>query len=179
MKIKRLFTGLALFFLVVFTVPKVNAESSVAAPSAKLTEINDNSDETVRKVTIEAVLSRYDSPLLGSASSFVNSANRYQLDPYLLVSISGLESYFGNMMVDGSYNAYGWGGGWIYFESWEDGIETISKGLRENYYDRGAQNLDQVGAMYAESPTWSVRVAGFMRLFEAEEQKIRSAVLIL
>ena len=74
--------------------------------------------------------------------------------------------------MPGSYNAYGWGGGRIYFESWEDGIKIINKAIRENYIDRGATDVWSIGPIYAESPTWSVRVNSFMQEINEEYLKL-------
>ncbi len=176
-KLTLIYILIALFSLM--SADAVHASDSVAVSSAKLESELAGDEVLLKQMTIKSVLNRYDSPITGEADSFVTSAYKHNIDPYLLVSISGLESYFGSMMVDGSYNAYGWGGGWVYFDSWDDGIETISQALRENYYDQGAQNIYDVGSKYAESPTWAVRVEGFMGQFYTEEAKIRSAFEVL
>lgn len=153
------------------------AESSAQISSAKTLEQSETQTE-LKKLAMQRVLSRYNSVLVDEVNTFVATSYKYDLNPYLLVSISGLESYFAHLMVDGTYNAYGWRGGWHYFTSWEDGIETISKSLRENYYNQGAATVYDVGRKYAESPTWAIRVERFMGEFEAEEAKIQSALSI-
>lgn len=179
MKIK-LFVINILLALAFFASAQVTmANEPVAVSSASLESPVASSEVMLKQMAITAVLNRYNSPLTDSVDSFVSSAYRYNIDPYLMVSISGLESYFGTQMVDGSYNAYGWGGGWVYFKSWDEGIETISRALRENYYDAGATNIYEVGSKYAESPTWAVRVEGFMGQFYREEDKIRGAFEVL
>ena len=56
------------------------------------------------------------------------------------------------------------------FPTWADAIQTVGKGLRYDYIDRGADTIDAIGAKYAASPTWSVRVERFIREFESMEE---------
>lgn len=149
----------------------MTADSSAVFSSQKSDE---NKEYFIRKQAMRNVLTRRNSVLADHVDSFLEGSETYDLDPYLLVSISGLESSFGKAMIDGSYNAYGWGGGYIYFKNWDDGIMTISKALREKYYDRGATTLAAVGRRYSESATWTVRVNGFMNQFYTEETKVRA-----
>ena len=119
----------------------------------------------------------YNSPLASYASDFVKSADKYNLDWRLVASIAGLESTFGKHVPASSYNGWGWG---IYgnnvtrFNSWEDGIETISKGLRERYLGENPEsNPYIIGPTYAASPSWAQRVTFFMNRMEA--YRIRNA----
>jgi hypothetical protein len=48
------------------------------------------------------------------------------------------------------------------FTSWDDGIATVSQGLKENYIDKGATTLDQIGDIYAASPAWAIHVQFFI-----------------
>lgn len=181
---KVLFISFILFSFGLFSSRPSFAREKVAARSASLA-IGDQTltapTETyyAKRVAIQNILRRNDSQLVDYADAFVDSAYRYNIDPYLLVSISGLESYFGKFMVPGTHNGYGWGGGYIAFDNWPDGIETISKALRERYYDSGAETLDDVGRIYAESPTWSVRVGHFMNQFALEEERVNQIVTVL
>jgi len=129
-------------------------------------------DSVIKKIVINRILDRYDSPLSDEADVFVQSCKFYNLDCYLLPAITGLESYFGRYTYPKSYNPFGWGGGYIMFDSWEKSIFTVAKGLREHYIDKGATTLNQIGVIYSESPTWTVRVNYFKSLFEKEEEKL-------
>lgn len=125
----------------------------------------------LKKKTIKRVLERYNSPLVNSADAFVDTCQKYGLDCYLLPSIAGLESYFGTQLMPGSHNPFGWGRGLIYFDDWRDGIDTVGKGLRENYINKGATTIEEIGAIYCEGNTWAGKVRYFMKVFEEEEQK--------
>ncbi len=115
---------------------------------------------------LRGYLNQYNSPLADNAEDFVKYADMYDLDWRFVAAISGVESTFGHQIPANSYNGWGWGvygGNVTRFTSWEDGIETISKGLRENYMDKwGATNVYEIGSIYAASPTWAQRVEGFM-----------------
>ena len=87
-------------------------------------------------------------------------------------SIAGLESTFGKFIWPNSYNAFGWARGFMMFENWADGIDTVAKGLRNGYLDKGALTVEDIGPIYSESPTWAIRVNFFIKQFEKEEEKI-------
>lgn len=141
------------------------SKSSAFLAQAELKDLN---DQRVKK--LQSYLEISNSPMARDARVFVEAADAYNLDWRLVAAISGLESGFGNHIPANSYNAWGWGvyGGKVtYFASWEDGIRTISQGIRERYMNqRGARNIYQIGSTYAASPTWAVRVIGFMERIE-------------
>lgn len=133
----------------------------------------------LKKLVITKILSKNSSPLLSNADSFVKSAARYDLDPYLLPSITWLESSLGKNLIERTKNPFGWGGGLIAWKSYDEGIETVARGLRTNYINKGAKDVYDIGRIYASSPTWALRVEKFMVTFYNEEQsviKMRDAV---
>lgn len=125
---------------------------------------------------LEGFLESYGSPLAPFARDFIESADRHNLDWRLVASIAGLESTFGKHIPYNSYNGWGWGiygNNVIRFSSWTEGIETISKGLRENYLgDNPESNPYFIGPTYAASPTWAQRVTFFMN--KMEEYRLRN-----
>lgn len=175
----KFFILLAFFLLFASTASKAHAFEKQAGSSAQLviTPINGSQKSDERILALENIFRKYDSPLTDYASDYVKYADIYDIDWKLLPAISGLESTFARFYMPGSYNAYGWGGGYIYFKSWDNGIETITKALRVNYYDRGASDVWTIGPIYAESPTWAVRVDGFMNEINNEYLKIISTNL--
>ncbi len=169
---KKLFILIA-FLLAVSVTPTTFASEKIAGRSATLSieskrQTDKNLSNDVRVTAVQNVLKKYDSILVPEAENFVYYADKHGIDWRLLVSISGLESYFGARYVQGSYNAYGWGGGYIYFESWEDGIDTISYALKTKYYDRGANTVEKIGPIYAENPHWAERISRFMTQIDKE-----------
>lgn len=132
-----------------------------------------NYNYIVVKLTIKSVLKdKYSSVLTDEAEAFTDTCFKYNLNCFLLPSIAGLESTFGKFVIPESHNPFGWGGGRIIFDDWSDAIITVGKSLRENYLDKwGAQNLAEIGQIYAESKTWTPRVAYFINMFEREYEK--------
>ena len=138
-----------------------SSRSSAVLADARGVSLSDNRVKILREF-----LESYNSPLAPFAGTFVETADIYNLDWRLVTAISGVESTFGQQIPANSYNGWGWGiygNNVTYFSSWEDGIQTISKGLREKYMDMaGTDNIYAVGSSYAASPTWAVRVEFFM-----------------
>ena len=112
-------------------------------------------------------LKSHNSPLAPYAATFVKEADKNGLDWRLLAAISGVESTFGQAIPSSSYNAWGWGvftgmSYGIYFKDWQDGITRVSKGLKTNYLDKGAESVEEIGRIYAASPAWSRKVRFFI-----------------
>ena len=122
-----------------------------------------------KRRAIQSVLAQYNSPMEESVDAFLHACVKYDLDCYLLPAIAGLESGFGRQTWPGSHNPFGWGGGHIMFDSCEDGIDAVARGLAENYIAQGHTSIESIGSKYAASETWAVRVHGFMDRFAASE----------
>lgn len=176
MKNKLILIIFAFLFFLSAIPAKAEIIAGASAPLTHLSFIDSNSIEELRekrlKMVIESVLKRYDSPMAGESESFVKSCIKYQIDCYLLPSIAGLESTFGKFILPNSYNPFGWARGYMMFENWSDGIETVAKGLKNGYIKKGALTVEDIGPIYSESPTWAVRVNYFVRQFEKEEEKL-------
>ena len=164
MKNKILFVFVIILSIFILT-PKVFAEnfskSSAVLADARNVSLSDNRVKILREF-----LESYNSPIAQNAEEFVRYADFYNLDWRFVAAISGVESTFGQQIPQGSYNGWGWGvyGNHVtYFSSWVLGIQTISKGLRENYMDKwGATNVYEIGRMYAASSAWASHVEYFM-----------------
>ncbi|HVZ67539.1 MAG TPA: hypothetical protein VG917_04720 [Patescibacteria group bacterium] len=166
-----------IFFILLILVTLIAPQKADAVAHAESAQLSGPTIEKpniidVRTKALENVFKRHNSPLAGQAYAYVKYADEYGVDWKLLPAISGVESSFGIALMPGSYNAYGWGGGHIYFNSWEDGIRSIDEALGENYYAKGATDVWKIGPIYAESPTWSVRVNGYMNEIDEEYQRL-------
>lgn len=170
---------LVVLFLVSLLFPQTTLASQNASRSSASLQTNlltkgpDNRTKALRDF-----LEKYSSPLAPYSSAFIKVADNYRLDWRLVASISGVESTFGKHIPYNSYNGWGWGiygDNIIYFSSWEEGIETVSKGLRENYLNKwGATNVYEIGRIYAASPRWPSNVTYFMEKiaeFQYQNQK--------
>ncbi|MFW5703353.1 MAG: hypothetical protein ACOCXQ_00780 [Patescibacteria group bacterium] len=176
---KQIIIGLVvMLFAILVLVPQVQTEE-VAGSSATISSdlerenvISDSSYFVRKKIAIKRVLERYNSPLTHTAGSFIDTCIAYDLDCYLLPSISGVESGFGKHIAPGTYNPFGWGGGYTGFSSWEDGYDSVGRGLRENYLNLGATNIYAIGEIYAANPEWGNKVMYFMQEFQDEEERL-------
>ncbi|MDP3732951.1 MAG: hypothetical protein Q8Q91_00265, partial [Candidatus Daviesbacteria bacterium] len=117
---------------------------------------------------LASYLARFDSPLQYHSQDLMDAARTYGLDWKIIPAIAGVESTFGKH-IPGGYNAWGWGvygNQAIYFNSWREGIFTIAKGLRENYFDKGLTEPYSINRIYAASPHWGWKVTYFMQDLE-------------
>lgn len=124
------------------------------------------------KKVIKKVLERHNSPMTDATDDFIETCRQYQLDCYLLPAISGVESSFGRFIYPNSYNAFGWARGYMIFDDWGEGINTVGKGLRYNYIDKGATDLQSIGRIYCESPTWAGKVTKILAEFYSEDKNL-------
>jgi hypothetical protein len=170
--------GIIFAFLIFLSASPVKAEiiAGASAPLIHQSFIDDKAIEEMNekrlKMVIESVLKRYDSPMANESEAFVKTCIKYEIDCYILPSIAGLESTFGKFIYPNSYNPFGWGRGYMMFTDWSEGINTVAKGLKNGYINKGATTLDTIGPIYSESPTWAVRVDYFVNQFKKEEEKL-------
>lgn len=149
----------------------VNAQAQIVnSTNTQIVEIEAKPIDK-RAQILKSYLAKHNSPLENSAQDFIDAADKHGLDWKLVVSISGVESTFGKRIPGGhdplytSYNGWGWG---VYgdnvlkFKSWKEAINTISKGLKENYVDKGYTEPLIMNKKYAASQTWGVKVMYFM-----------------
>lgn len=170
-----------LITLAVLATKEVSAAPKVSGASATLSGYATVKKADNRVKILEAYLTKYNSPLAAYADVFVAEADKNNLDWKFVAAISGVESTFGKRIPYNSYNAWGWG---VYgdnvlrFESWEDGIATISHGLRTKYMDKwGAEDIYSIGRIYAASPTWAQKVTYFSNKIEKFEKEYTNAQL--
>lgn len=171
---------ISLITLTILTTGEVSAFEKTARPSATLASVErkaaDKREEILRKY-----LEKYNSQLAPSAGKFIEEADKNNLDWKLLVSIAGVESYFGKHIPPNSYNGWGWGvynGNVHNFTSWDEAITVISGELRTKYMDKwGAENVSEIGSFYAADPNWSNKVTHFMDELEAFAEKEDTTLL--
>ena len=165
--------------LLLITIFSAFAGNVHAAPAAYATNVFAIQNTDLRAKALENVFERNNSPLVPFASTYISIADKYGIDWRLLPAIAGLESSFGKRQMPNSHNSYGWGGGYIYFDSYEQGIEIVIASLKKRYYDRGADTVYKIAPIYAESPTWAPRVTIFMNQIEAEYARLETHSLEL
>lgn len=117
-----------------------------------------------RALVLRDYFAKYNSPLENHSQDFIDAADEYDMDWKLVPAIAGVESTFGKF-TPGGFNGWGWGvygTQALYFNSWRDGIFTVSKGLRENYINKGLTDPYSMNRVYATSSSWGYKVTYFM-----------------
>lgn len=120
-----------------------------------------------RPEIVRLYLSRYGSDLEPLAAKLVEEADKNDLDYRLVTAIAQQESNLCKLIPPGSFNCWGWGihsKGTLGFDSFEEGIETVSKGLREEYLNKGYNSIPEIMSKYTplSNGSWAEGVSQFM-----------------
>lgn len=124
-----------------------------------------------RAEIIRQYLLSYGSPLTPYAQEIVDASEKYSLDFRLVVAIAQQESNLCKKIPPDSYNCWGWGvhsKGTLKFASFPEGIETVTRGLREDYFDKGYATPEEIMSKYTPSSpgTWASGVNQFLNEME-------------
>lgn len=156
--------NLALTLKYIARTSKVNAALVILdeIDQAGLSNYEKTSEETVaydvRVANLKSFFRKHNSPLFDFAGRIVQKADEFKLDYRLLPAIAMQESTLCKAIPNNSHNCWGWG---IYgntvtrFDSYNEAIDTISKGLKENYIDHGLVTTSQIMAKYTPSSNGS------------------------
>lgn len=147
-----------------------NFQLYAALPEAGVTAKDDIGQADAREKIIRNFFKGYESILADYSNVFLQVAEKYKLDYRLLPAISMQESNGGKRVIKGSYNPFGYG---IYgskvlrFNSWEEAIERVGRGLREDYLNIGLTEPNTIMAKYtppslAKGGAWAKGVNSFM-----------------
>lgn len=108
-----------------------------------------------RALVLGNFLERHNSPLAPYAEYIVSRAEHYNIDYRVVPAIAMCESTGGKRIPSSdSYNAWGISvetgetSGAV-FKNWMHAIEWVTKYMYEKYYNRGIQDLVDIGAIYA------------------------------
>ena len=110
--------------------------------------------EDARPLVINHYLKSYGSPMEGMGDYIVQTADKYNVDPYLVVAIAQQESNLGKITPPDCYNAWGWGihtAGTLCFGSWKEGIDTFTSGLSQKYLAYGLHTPEEIMTKYNPS----------------------------
>lgn len=125
-----------------------------------------------RSELIKQYLLRYNSPLVGYEEYIVQKSDEYGLDYRLVPAIAQQESNLCKIIPSDTYNCWGWGihsKGTLGFDSYETAIDTVMKGLKKEYIDKGLTTPDTIWTKYTPgSPdgAWAKGVNQFMTAME-------------
>lgn len=121
-----------------------------------------------RVANLKVFFRKHNSDLYEKTEFIVETSDKYGLDYRLLPAIAMQESTLCKFIPRDSYNCWGWG---IYgnkvtrFDSYEHAIDTVARGLKENYIDHGLVSVEQIMSKYNPSSPggkWANSVMSFM-----------------
>ncbi len=124
-----------------------------------------------RVANLKSFFRKYNSPLYDYAEKIVEVSDKYAFDYRLLPAIAMQESNLCLKIPEGSHNCWGWG---IYgdkvtkFSSYDEAIEIVAKGIKEEYLDKGLVTASQIMKKYTPPSlgSWAKNVNLFIRLLE-------------
>ena len=161
------------------TTPKVNQKSDLSfnskvgisvyasLPASIPTVSGHVTAGDARPEIVKQYLEYYNSPLVPYSDEIVKLADKYGIDYRFIPAIAQQESNLCHVIPDGSYNCWGWGitsVSSLGFDSYADGIETVTKGLKENYIDEGLTTPEAIMSKYTpqSNGSWAHGVSEFM-----------------
>lgn len=139
-----------------------------ASLPTKFPTVNGSIESTdARPAIINQYFIRYNSPLIGHEDFIVKTSDKYSLDYRLIPAIAQQESNLCKIIPPESYNCWGWGihsKGSLGFSSYEEAIEAVSKGLREEYLNKGYTTVPDIMSKYTpqSNGSWANGVTQFM-----------------
>jgi len=146
--------------------------SVYASLPANIPSVSSNIESAdARPQIVKKYLERYSSPLVPEAEFIVQTADKYSLDFRLITAIAQQESNLCKIIPPDSYNCWGWGihsRGSLGFDSFSEAIETVSKGIREEYLDKGYSTAEEIMSKYTpqSNGSWAFGVNSFMQEME-------------
>ena len=118
----------------------------------------DSNLKDTRIAILKVFFRKHNSPLYDHADFIVKVSDEYELDYRLIPAIAMQESTACKVIPHNSHNCWGWG---IYgnkitrFGSYPEAIETVAKGIKTNYIDKGLTTPEAIMAKYTPSSNGS------------------------
>src|SRR3989344_2670392 len=134
-----------------FENPKPGVQVFASLPSEQSSISGKVLGVDARSELIKNYLDIYNSPLKPYSDFIVKTSDKFDLDYRLITAIAMKESGLCKVIPEESYNCWGWGihsNGTLKFSSFEQGIEEVSKGLKENYFDQGLRTVEEIMSKY-------------------------------
>lgn len=137
------------------TPDKLNAPASLDDIATQAIESVRATESDLRAAKIDAYFAQRNLPLAGHGKDFVEAADQYGFDPYVLAGIGMIESTGGKHACKTvSYNAWGWGSCKYGFTSYRQAIFKITEHLSGNNEktDQWYANKDLDGILDTYNP---------------------------
>ena len=121
-----------------------------------------------RPEILREYLEYYKSPITSYSETIVEISDKYKLDYRLLMGIAQQESNLCKVIPPNSYNCWGWGihsQGSLGFNSYPEAFETVAKGLKTQYLDKGYNTVEEIMSKYnpiSPEGAWAKGVSQFM-----------------
>lgn len=143
----------------------VRVYASLPTYTSSISEEIETGDARVE--IVKQYLEKYNSPMTSHEAKIVETADKYGLDFRLITAIAQQESNLCKIIPPETYNCWGWGihsEGTLGFNSFEEGIETVSAGLKKNYIDKGYTTVEEIMNKYTpmSNGSWANGVNTFM-----------------
>lgn len=124
-----------------------------------------------RVQSLQKFFEKHNSPLYPYADKIVAISDQYGFHYALLPAIAMQESGLCRKIPENSFNCWGWGiyGGKVTrFASYDEGIDTVARGLKKNYIDKGFVTPEQIMVKYNPSNhnNWLGGVQFFVNILE-------------
>jgi hypothetical protein len=148
-------------------IPKSGVSVYAALPEIQPSISGSINFEDARIELTRQLLEKYNSPLEPLSKKIVTTSDKYNLDYRLLTAIALKESGGCRVIPENSYNCWGWGihsKGTLMFDSYEEGLDVVGKGIKEKYIDMGYTTIEEIMSKYAHasSTTWADDVVFYM-----------------
>lgn len=141
--------------------------SYAALPTSDSQMVGSIAIQDGRILKLQTFFHIYGSILENYASTIVEAADANGLDYRLLPAIAMQESIGCKREIVTTHNCWGWGitsKQTTHFDSYEQAIDTVSRGLAKNYINKGRTTTAQIGFVYnpANTSDWVGKVDYFI-----------------
>lgn len=148
-------------------VPRSGVKVYASLPSDFPSISQELTPSDARSEIVRGYLASYNSPLEPYSGLIVEAADKYGLDFRLTTAIAQKESNLCKIIPAGTHNCWGWGihsEGTLGFASFDTAIEAVSKGLKEEYIDKGYLTPEEIMTKYTplSNGSWAEGVYQFM-----------------
>ncbi len=157
-------------------------ESELISPIPEQTPVPSSTPATnyVKDFRLKAVtelLRDVDSPL--ESEVLVSCGDKNQVDPYVLVGISRIESTFGKRACDG--NPFGWSSCRMHFSTLEESCQAVASGIANlSYYEKyqSTSNVQDLGEVYCP-PSSGCNTEHWVNTVESTQTDLQERELVL
>lgn len=150
-----------------FTSPQSGVKVYASLPMKFPTVSEQITSADARTEILRQYMEEHASPLAPYAELVVETADKYSLDFRLITAIARQESNICRIIPPESFNCWGWGihsKGSLGFTSFPEGIEEVSKGLRNEYLNKDYSTIEKIMSKYTpqSNGSWAVGVNAYM-----------------